>query len=69
NTQGQRLNTWGQDRLNQGGVGNTIVGGLAVAGGHVTQGVAQAGKFVSDAWSAGTNIVGNGIKRLGSLFD
>lgn len=58
----------GQDRWNQGGFWNRVVGGASIVGGHVTGTIADAGKTVADAWSSGASLIGQGIKRIGSWF-
>jgi hypothetical protein len=67
-TQGQKWNDWGKDKMSQDGVGNKILGGLSIVGGTITTGSAKVTKAVADVWSSGTSIIGNGIKKLGSLF-
>lgn len=59
---------WGKDKLNQDGFGNKLLGGAAIVGGGITNGVAKVGKAASDLWSSGASVIGNGIKKLGSLF-
>lgn len=59
---------WGQNKWNEGGFGNKLLGGAAVVGGGITNGIAKTGKVISDAWSSGASVIGNGIKKLGSLF-
>ena len=63
-TLGGMLSGWGKDRMNQGGVGNTILGGAAVAGGSVLQ---AGGWLVNQVGNASSSIakgIGNGIKSL-----
>lgn len=60
--------SWGKDKMNQGGVGNKILGGAAVVGGQITNTVSKAGKVVADVWSSGATLIGNGIKKIGSWF-
>ncbi len=64
----EKLVRWGEKQKAKGGMGNRILGKAAVAGGKLTNTIAKAGKTVADIWSSGTSMIGNGIKKLGSLF-
>lgn len=64
----EKMSDWGQDRWNQGGFWNRVSGGAAIVGGEITGAVASVGKTAADLWSSGASLVGQGIKRLGSLF-
>jgi hypothetical protein len=66
--QSQNLISWGETKMDEGGLGNKIIGGAALATGVVTNSIANAGRAVSNAWSSQASIIGNGIKKLGSLF-
>ncbi|MEW6711072.1 MAG: C39 family peptidase [Candidatus Riflebacteria bacterium] len=65
---GEKMVNWGQDRWNQGGFWNKVSGGASIVGGHIAEGVGTAGKVVADAWSSGASLIGQGFKKLGSLF-
>ncbi|MFZ5951776.1 MAG: C39 family peptidase [Candidatus Rifleibacteriota bacterium] len=65
---GEKMVSWGQDRWNQGGFWNKVSGGASIVGGHIAEGVGTAGKVVADAWSSGASLIGQGFKKLGSLF-
>ncbi len=61
---GTNIRNWGQERWNQGGFGNKLLGGAAVAGGAVL----QAGGWVANQFGNASSYVaktfGNGIKSL-----
>ena len=59
---------WGANKMSQGGIGNQILGGAAVVGGAITNGVAKTGQVISNIWSSGASTIGNGIKKIGSWF-
>lgn len=59
---------WGANKMSQGGVGNQILGGAAVVGGALSNGVAKTGQVISNVWSSGASTIGNGIKKIGSWF-
>lgn len=61
---GSSMASWGRDRMNQGGVGNTILGGAAVAGGSVLQAGGWLVNQVGNASSSVAKAIGNGIKSL-----
>jgi len=61
---GSNMANWGRDRMNQGGVGNTILGGAAVAGGSVLQAGGWLVNQVGNASSSVAKAIGNGIKSL-----
>jgi hypothetical protein len=65
---GERLIEWGEKQKAKGGVGNKILGEIAGFGGRHASTVAKGGKVVADIWSSGASMVGNSIKKLGSLF-
>lgn len=62
------LGDYGRERWEEGGFWNRVVGGASIAGSEVIGAVADTGKAVADLWSSGASLVGQGIKRLGSLF-
>jgi len=61
---GSSMADWGKDRMNKGGVGNTILGGAAVAGGSVMQAGGWLVNQVGNASSSVAKAIGNGIKSL-----
>ncbi len=61
---GNSMTGWGKDRMNQGGIGNTILGGAAVAGGSVLQAGGWLVNQVGNASSSVAKTIGNGIKSL-----
>lgn len=61
---GSSMANWGKDRMNKGGVGNTILGGAAVAGGSVLQAGGWLVNQVGNASSSVAKAIGNGIKSL-----
>ena len=65
---GKNMSNWGQERWNQGGLWNRISGGAAIVGGNITSTAGSAGKAVADIWSSGASLIGQGTKRLRSLF-
>jgi len=65
---GRDMSNWGQERWNQGGLWNRISGGAAIVGGNITSSAGSAGKVVADIWSSGASLIGQGTKRLRSLF-
>jgi hypothetical protein len=67
-SQSEKLIEWGKEQKEKGGTGNKILGEVAVAGGKLTNTIAKAGKVVGDIWSSGASMIGNSIKKLGSLF-
>lgn len=62
---GQRALDWGKERWNKGGVGNKIVGGLAVVGGGIARGVGMVVKSVGNAVSWAANQVGGAVAWVG----
>ena len=58
------LRGWGKDRMRQGGVGNSILGGAAVAGGSVLQAGGWVVNQVGNLSSSVAKGIGNGIKSL-----
>lgn len=65
---GKNMSNWGQERWNQGGFWNRVSGGAAIVGGKITSSAGSAGKVVADIWSSGASLIGQGTKRLRSLF-
>jgi hypothetical protein len=61
---GSMLSGWGKDRMRQGGVGNSILGGAAVAGGSVLQAGGWVANQVGNLSSSVAKGIGNGIKSL-----
>ncbi|PKL47455.1 MAG: hypothetical protein CVV42_12865 [Candidatus Riflebacteria bacterium HGW-Riflebacteria-2] len=61
---GSTMTSWGKDRMNQGGVGNTILGGAAVAGGSVLRAGGWVANQIGNASSSVAKAIGNGIKSL-----
>lgn len=59
---------WGTARMSQGGAGNQVLGGAAVVGAAITNGVARTGQVISNVWSSGATVIGNGMKKIGSWF-
>ncbi|HNX74454.1 MAG TPA: hypothetical protein PLM07_08120 [Candidatus Rifleibacterium sp.] len=65
---GRNMSNWGQERWKQGGLWNRVSGGAAIVGGNIASSAGSAGKAVADLWSSGASLIGQGAKRLRSLF-
>jgi hypothetical protein len=65
---GKNMSNWGQERWNQGGFWNRVSGGAAIVGGNIASSAGSAGKAVADLWSSGASLIGQGAKRLRSIF-
>jgi hypothetical protein len=61
---GDTITSWGKDRINKGGVGNTLLGGAAVAGGSVLRAGGWVANQIGNASSSVAKAIGNGIKSL-----
>lgn len=61
---GDTITNWGKDRINKGGVGNTLLGGAAVAGGSVLRAGGWVANQIGNASSSVAKAIGNGIKSL-----
>ena len=62
---GQKAIDWGKAKWNKGGVGNKIVGGLAVVGGGIAKGVGFVVKNVGNAVAWAANKVGGAVAWVG----
>ena len=59
---------WGKKRLDQGGFGNTLLGGVTVVGGSVTKAAGYVVKASANALAGVASIAGNFTKKLGYVF-
>ncbi|MBM3275186.1 MAG: hypothetical protein FJZ00_08525 [Candidatus Sericytochromatia bacterium] len=66
---GQAAIDWGKKKWQQGGVGNKILGGLAVVGGGIAKGVGFVVKKVGNAVSWVANKVGGAIAWVGDKIE
>lgn len=62
---GQAAIDWGRSRWNRGGLGNKILGGLAVVGGSIAKGAGFAVQKVGNAVGWAANKVGDAVKKVG----
>ena len=65
---GSKMVEWGKKEWTEGGVGDKIAGGLAVAGGYVAQGAGAVAKVAGNALSSVANMAGNFFNKLGYVF-
>jgi hypothetical protein len=68
NAVGSGLYNYGKSKWQEGGLGNKIFGGVAIAAGGVTKAAAFVGKTASNVVSSAATLLGNGIKKLGFVF-
>ncbi len=59
---------WGKKRLDQGGFGNTLLGGATVVGGSVVKAAGYVVKTAGNALAGVASIAGNFTKKLGYVF-
>ena len=65
---GSKMVEWGKKEWTEGGVGDKIAGGLAVAGGYVAKGAGAVAKVAGNALSSVANMAGNFFNKLGYVF-
>lgn len=65
---GDMVIDWGKKKLDQGGFGNTLLGGTAVVGGSVVKAAGYVTKAAGNALSSVAAIAGNFTKKLGYVF-
>jgi hypothetical protein len=65
---GSKMVEWGKKEWTEGGVGDKIAGGLAVAGGYATQALGSVAKVTGNVLSTAANGVGNFFNKLGYVF-
>lgn len=65
---GKTMVDWGKKEWTEGGVGDKIAGGLAVAGGYVAQGAGVVANVAGNALSSAANMAGNLFNKLGYVF-
>lgn len=65
---GSKMVEWGKKEWTEGGVGDKIAGGLAVAGGYIAKGAGAVAKVAGNAASSIANMAGNFFNKLGYVF-
>ncbi len=65
---GSKMVEWGKKEWSEGGVGDKIAGGLAVAGGYIAQGAGYVANAAGNALSSVANMAGNFFNKLGYVF-
>ncbi|NCB38780.1 MAG: hypothetical protein EOM80_08420 [Erysipelotrichia bacterium] len=65
---GNSLMTWGKEKMSEGGVVNTLLGGGAVVAGGVTKAAGWLAGATGNLLSSVASIAGNATKKLGYVF-
>ncbi|PKL45585.1 MAG: hypothetical protein CVV41_00885 [Candidatus Riflebacteria bacterium HGW-Riflebacteria-1] len=65
---GDKIIDWGKAKLNNGGFGNTLLGGSAVVAGSVTKAAGWVAKASGNLLSSVACVAGNFTKKLGYVF-
>ncbi|RCK75998.1 MAG: hypothetical protein OZSIB_3345 [Candidatus Ozemobacter sibiricus] len=65
---GDRLALWGDRTAAEGGAGNQVLGGLGKLGGTVLRAAGQVGSAAANLLASAGTLLGNGLKKLGSVF-
>lgn len=65
---GDLIVDWGKGKLNQGGFGNTLLGGSAVVAGSVVKATGWVAQASGNLLSSIANVAGNFTKKLGYVF-
>ncbi len=65
---GERLALWGDRTATEGGPGNKVLGNLGKLGGTVLKAAGWVGTTTGNLLASAGSLLGNGLKKLGSVF-